>query len=78
MKAVWRMLCAAAMVGITLLPARAEEKTVALGTMAWKDLTPITGITRKVLEDAGYTVKVMEFPEWGIAFAALSKGMSSS
>lgn len=68
------MLCAAAMVGMTLLPAKAEEKTISVGTMAWEDLTPITGITRKVLEDAGYTVKVTEFSEWGIAFAALSKG----
>ncbi|MNV00550.1 Glycine betaine/carnitine transport binding protein GbuC precursor [compost metagenome] len=35
---------------------------------------PITGITKKVLENAGYTVKVVEFSEWGIAYAALSKG----
>ena len=45
-----------------------------MGTMSWEDLTPITGITKKVLEDAGYTVKVTEFSEWGIAYAALSKG----
>ena len=74
MKSVWTMLCAAAMVGMTLLPAKAEEKAISVGTLAWEDLTPITGITRKVLEDAGYTVKVTEFSEWGIAFAALSKG----
>jgi len=42
--------------------------------MNWEDLTPITGITKKVLEDAGYTVKVVEFSEWGIAYAALTKG----
>ncbi|KIH82958.1 L-proline glycine betaine binding ABC transporter protein ProX [Pseudomonas batumici] len=45
-----------------------------MGTLSWEDLTPITGITKKVLEDSGYSVKVVEFSEWGIAYAALSKG----
>jgi len=62
------------MVGMTMLPAQAEEKTISMGTLSWEDLTPITGITKKVLEDAGYTVKVTQFSEWGIAYAALSKG----
>lgn len=74
MKALWKALCAAAMVGMTVIPAKAEEKTITMGTMSWEDLTPITGITKKVLEDAGYAVKVVSFSEWGIAYAALSKG----
>ncbi|MCF1461968.1 glycine betaine ABC transporter substrate-binding protein [Agrobacterium vitis] len=74
MKFLWKALCAAAMVGMTALSAHAEEKTVTIGTMSWEDLTPITGITKKVLEDSGYTVKVVPFSEWGIAYAALSKG----
>ncbi|MBF2714700.1 glycine betaine ABC transporter substrate-binding protein [Agrobacterium vitis] len=74
MKTLWKALCAAAMVGMTALSAHAEEKTVTIGTMSWEDLTPITGITKKVLEDSGYTVKVVPFSEWGIAYAALSKG----
>ena len=74
MKTLWKALCAAAMVGLTMLPVRAEEKTITMGTLSWEDLTPITGITKKVLEDKGYTVKVVEFAEWGIAYAALSKG----
>jgi glycine betaine/proline transport system substrate-binding protein len=74
MKTLWTALCAAAMVGMTMLPARAEEKTITMGTLSWEDLTPISGITKKVLEDAGYTVKVTEFSEWGIAYAALTKG----
>ncbi|APG85716.1 glycine betaine ABC transporter substrate-binding protein [Sinorhizobium americanum] len=74
MKTLWKAFCAAAMVGLTMMPARAQEKTIEMGTMAWEDLTPIAGITKKVLEDAGYTVNVTEFSEWGIAYAALSKG----
>ncbi|MBK5567068.1 glycine betaine ABC transporter substrate-binding protein [Ensifer sp. SSB1] len=74
MKMLWKAFCAAAMVGATILSAHAEEKTITMGTMSWEDLTPITGITKKVLEDKGYTVKVVEFSEWGIAYAALSKG----
>ncbi|MGO7637454.1 glycine/betaine ABC transporter [Rhizobium leguminosarum] len=74
MKALWKALCAAAMVGMTMTSAQAEEKSITIGTMSWEDLTPITGITRKVLEDKGYTVKVVPFSEWGIAYAALTKG----
>ena len=74
MKTIWKVLCAAAMVGMTVFSAKAEEKTITVGTMSWEDLTPITGITKKVLEDSGYTVKVVSFSEWGIAYAALSKG----
>lgn len=74
MKTLWKALCAAAMFGMTMATAHAEEKTINMGTLSWEDLTPITGITKKVLEDAGYTVKVTEFSEWGIAYAALTKG----
>ncbi|WP_421402611.1 glycine betaine ABC transporter substrate-binding protein [Agrobacterium fabrum] len=74
MKTIWKVLCAAAMVGMTVFSAEAEEKTITVGTMSWEDLTPITGITKKVLEDSGYAVKVVSFSEWGIAYAALSKG----
>ncbi|AYG62579.1 glycine betaine ABC transporter substrate-binding protein [Rhizobium jaguaris] len=74
MKALWKALCAAAMLGMATLSAHAEEKTITIGTMSWEDLTPITGITKKVLEDSGYTVKVLPFSEWGIAYAALTKG----
>lgn len=52
----------------------AQDKVIKMGTMSWEDLTPITGITKKVLEDKGYTVEVTPFSEWGIAYAALTKG----
>lgn len=74
MKKIWKAICAVAVAGVMCLPVHAEEKNIVMGTMTWEDLTPITGITKKVLEDAGYTVKVVEFSEWGIAYAALSKG----
>jgi glycine betaine/proline transport system substrate-binding protein len=74
MKKIWKAICAVAVAGLFSLPIHAEEKTIVMGTMTWEDLTPITGITKKVLEDSGYTVKVVEFSEWGIAYAALSKG----
>jgi glycine betaine/proline transport system substrate-binding protein len=75
MKSLFRAaLGALAVLGAAALPAQAEDKTISMGTMSWEDLTPITGITKKVLEDAGYTVKVTSFSEWGIAYAALTKG----
>ncbi|MHC8351031.1 glycine betaine ABC transporter substrate-binding protein [Pseudomonas sp. RT4P38] len=74
MKKIWKAVCAVAMMGMVMLPVHAEEKIITMGTLTWEDLTPITGITKKVLEDSGYTVKVIEFSEWGIAYAALGKG----
>lgn len=58
----------------TAAAAMAQDMTIRMGTMTWEDLTPITGITKKVLEDKGYTVEVEEFSEWGIAYAALTRG----
>jgi glycine betaine/proline transport system substrate-binding protein len=74
MKKFVKALCTVAMAGMTMFSAHAEEKSITMGTLSWDDLTPITAVTKKVLEDAGYTVKVTTFAEWGIAFAALSKG----
>ena len=74
MKKFVKTLCAVAMAGMTMFSAHAEDKNITMGTMSWDDLTPITAVTKKVLEDAGYTVKVTNFAEWGIAYAALSKG----
>lgn len=58
----------------SILPVQAEEKSITMGTMAWEDMSPMALITKKVLEDQGYTVKLTEFSEWGIAYAALGKG----
>lgn len=74
MKKMWKALCAVAVVGMMSMSIQAEEKSITMGTLSWEDLTPITGITKKVLENSGYTVKVVEFSEWGIAYAALGKG----
>lgn len=65
---------ALAILGVTGGASHAEDKNIVIGTMSWEDLTPITGITKHVLEDAGYTVQVKSFSEWGIAYAALVKG----
>lgn len=74
MKKIWKALCALTVAGMMSVPVHAEDKTITMGTLSWEDLTPITAITKKVLEDSGYNVKVFEFSEWGIAYAALSKG----
>lgn len=74
MNNLWKTLGALALAGMTMFPAHAQDKTISMGTLSWEDLTPITGITKKVLEDSGYSVKVTTFSEWGIAYAALAKG----
>ena len=74
MNTIFKTLAATALAATLSVPALAEDKTITIGTMSWEDLTPITGITKSVLEQQGYTVEVEEFSEWGIAFAALTKG----
>ena len=74
MKTLWKTLSAVAFAGMTMSFAQAQDKTISMGTMTWEDLTPITAITKKALEDSGYKVKVTNFSEWGIAYAALTKG----
>lgn len=74
MRTIFNAILAGAVALGLAAPAMAQDKTIQMGTMAWEDLTPITGITRKVLEDKGFTVEVTEFSEWGIAYAALAKG----
>lgn len=74
MKLIWKTLLAATMAGLSALPGWAQDKVIKMGTMSWEDLTPITGITKHVLEEAGYTVEVTSFSEWGIAYAALVSG----
>ena len=74
MRKLFKAVLAGAMALGLVAPAMAQDKTIKMGTMSWEDLTPITGITKKVLEDAGYTVEVTSFSEWGIAYAALAKG----
>lgn len=74
MRKIMTTLGATVIAATLAAPVLSQDKTITMGTMSWEDLTPITGITRQVLEDKGYTVKVEEFSEWGIAFAALTRG----
>ncbi|MFT0531348.1 glycine betaine ABC transporter substrate-binding protein [Castellaniella hirudinis] len=74
MKLFKKILCAATLAGAMVSSAHAAKATIAMGTMSWEDLTPITYITKNLLEKAGYDVKVTEFSELGIAYAALAKG----
>ncbi|CAM3331183.1 glycine betaine/proline transport system substrate-binding protein [Paracoccus aminovorans] len=74
MRRLFNALLAGAVALGLAAPAMAQDKTIKMGTIIWEDLTPITGITKKVLEDKGFTVEVTEFSEWGIAYAALTKG----
>lgn len=73
MRTFLNTLCAAT-VSLAFGAAAQAQDTIKMGTMAWEDLTPITGITKKVLEDKGFTVEVTEFSEWGIAYAAMTRG----
>ena len=74
MRRLFKAILAGAMALGLATPVMAQDKVIKMGTIIWEDLTPITGITKKVLEDKGYKVEVTEFSEWGIAFAALTKG----
>ncbi len=75
MRNFFKTICATAMALALSSPVMAQDdKTIKMGTIIYEDLTPITGITKTVLENQGYTVEVEEFSEWGIAYAALVRG----
>ncbi|MBV7379930.1 glycine betaine ABC transporter substrate-binding protein [Maritimibacter dapengensis] len=74
MRGLLKTLMASAMALGLATPLVAQDDVIKMGTLLWEDLTPITGVTKRVLEDRGYTVEVTEFSEWGIAYAALAKG----
>jgi len=40
MKAIVKALCAATLVGLSVLPAQAQDRTIEVGTMSREDLTP--------------------------------------
>lgn len=74
MKHMIKTLAAAAILAMGTLSAQAQDKVIKLGTMSWEDIVPISAVARKALEDKGYTVETTEFSEWGIAYAALTRG----
>lgn len=51
-----------------------EKKTIKMGILQWDDLVCPSLVTKKLLEEKGYKVEVVEFFEWGIAYATLAKG----
>lgn len=74
MRKLFRLLTIAAFMLCGVTAAQAEDKTIKMGTMGWEDLTPLSLITKKFLEQEGYTVELTTFSEWGIAYGALAKG----
>lgn len=74
MRIIVKLLTAAALAFAGVVSAQAQEKVVKMGSMGWEDLLPMSLITQKFLEKEGYKVELTKFSEWGIAFAALSKG----
>ncbi|SAK87638.1 substrate-binding region of ABC-type glycine betaine transport system [Caballeronia hypogeia] len=70
----WRRIAFAALFCFACTAGAAEKTQVKLGTMGWEDLSPMTLITKRLLEKEGYKVQVTNFSEWGIAFSALARG----
>lgn len=52
-----------------------EKKVIKMGVMQWNDLVCPSLVTKKLMEKKyGYEIEVVEFFEWGIAYATLAKG----
>ena len=62
MRTIVKALGATVLAATLSTAALAEEKVIHMGTMSWEDLTPITAITKKVLEDQGYTSRSRNSP----------------
>jgi len=52
----------------------AQNKTIKMGSIVYADVMPVALITKKFLEEEGFTVELTEFAEQGILFAALNRG----
>lgn len=74
MRNILKFVAVAVLTLMSVVSVQAQEKVIKMGTMPWEDLYPISLVTKKFLEKEGYKVEVTKFQEWGIAFAALSKG----
>lgn len=74
MKNITKLLIAFFMAVMSIATAQAEQKVIKVGSLAWDDQMAISLPTKKFLEKEGFQVKFTKFSEWGIAFAALSKG----
>jgi len=68
--AIWAAL---ALLPLTLTPS-AYAQSIKMGSMSWGNLHAPSLITKKLLEKHGREVGLTMFSEWGIAFAALSRG----
>lgn len=76
MKAKIAVLISIALVFCVATTAVAEEKkTIKMGVLQWNDLVCPSLVTKKLMEKHyGYEIEVVEFFEWGIAYATLAKG----
>lgn len=74
MRILVKLLTAFMLIVMGISSAQAEDKVIKVGSLAWEDQMAISLPTKKFLEKEGYKVQFTKFNEWGIAFAALSKG----
>lgn len=75
MNKLWKWLFVVAMMlGFTAYANAAETKQIKIGTLGWEDVGTISLIGKRFLEKEGYTVTVTTFADWGVAFAALTRG----
>jgi|GEM_PF-4137729 len=61
---------------VLVLPsyAWAQNQTIKMGSIVYVDVMPIALISKRFLEQQGFTVELTEFSEQGILFAALARG----
>lgn len=63
------------MLSVSSLAFSMEKKVIKMGVLQWNDLVCPSLVTKNLLEKQfGYEVEVVEFFEWGIAYATLAKG----
>jgi len=70
----WAIIAALAMVMILPASVYAQNQTIKMGSIVYPDVMPIALISKRFLEQQGFTVELTEFSEQGILFAALARG----
>lgn len=74
MHRIWHALIVIVAMIFGTISVQAQDKVIKIGALQWEDVYSMTLVTKKFLKKEGYQAEVTKFSEWGIAFAAASKG----
>jgi len=74
MRVFYRLFAVLAFLCFSSFASADDKPVVKVGAMVWEDVSAITLVGKKFLEQEKYKVELVTFSEWGIAYSALARG----